>query len=102
MPIIKPFRAVRPAKDKVSFVVTHSYEEYAMEDLETVLTSNPFSFLQVINPGYKYDTRVSGSERFKLVYDRYLEFLEDRILIKASADDFRLPSGDTIDRTFAM
>lgn len=88
MPTIKPFRAVRPAEEKVPFVVTRSYEEYSMEELETVLASNPFSFLQIINPGYKSDSKVSVAERFNLVHNRFLEFLEERILVKDESEGF--------------
>lgn len=82
MAVIKPFRAIRPAKDKVAFVVSRSYEEYSRKELDSRLRYNPFSFLHIINPGFKYDRRVKGYERFKLVRNRYLEFLEDDILIK--------------------
>ena len=79
---IKPFRGIRPSEDKVSFVVSRSYEEYTRKELNARLSYNPFSFLHIINPGFKYDRRVKGEERFRLVKNRYLEFLEDGILIK--------------------
>ncbi|MEN8799504.1 MAG: DUF1015 domain-containing protein [Flavobacteriaceae bacterium] len=82
MAVIKPFRAIRPAKDKVPFVVSRSYEEYTKKELDSRLRYNPFSFLHIINPGFKFDRRVKGPERFTLVRNRYLEFLEDNILIK--------------------
>ncbi len=82
MAVIRPFRAIRPAKDKVPFVVSRSYEEYTKKELESRLRYNPFSFLHIINPGFKFDRRVKGQERFTLVRNRYLEFLEDNILIK--------------------
>ncbi len=82
MAIIKPFKAIRPAKDKVTFVVSRSYEEYSKKELDARLRYNPFSFLHIINPGFKYERKVRGSERFKLVRNRYLEFLEDQILIQ--------------------
>ncbi|MGB5237680.1 MAG: DUF1015 domain-containing protein [Flavobacteriaceae bacterium] len=82
MAVIKPFRAIRPSKDKVPFVVSRSYEEYTKKELESRLRYNPFSFLHIINPGFKFDRRVKGPERFRLVRNRYLEFLEDEILVK--------------------
>ena len=75
MALIKPFKAIRPAKDKVSFVASKSYEEYPKEELNAVLKYNPFSFLHIINPGFKFDKNITGEERFKLVHNRYLEFL---------------------------
>jgi len=82
MAVIKPFKAIRPAKDKVGFVASRSYQEYSRRELNAVLDYNPFSFLHIINPGYKYAKNVKGKERFKLVHSRYLEFLEDHILLK--------------------
>lgn len=82
MATIKPFKAVRPTKDKVTFVSSRSYEEYTSSELEATLKSNPFSFLHIINPGYKFRKEVSGNQRFKMVRNRYLEFLEDNVLLK--------------------
>lgn len=79
---IKPFKAIRPAKDKVPFVASRSYQEYPEKELNAELAFNPFSFLHIINPGYKFHKKVSGPERFQLVHNRYLEFLEEGILMK--------------------
>ncbi len=86
MAIIKPFKAIRPAKDKVGFVASRSYHEYSRRELNAVLDYNPFSFLHIINPGYKYAKNVTGKERFKLVHSRYLEFLEDHVFRKDEKD----------------
>ncbi|MGB5499790.1 MAG: DUF1015 family protein, partial [Maribacter sp.] len=88
MAVIKPFKAVRPTKDKVAFVSSRSYQEYSAKELEAALSFNPFSFLHIINPGFKFDKEVSGEERFKMVHNRYLEFLEDNIFLKDSRDSF--------------
>lgn len=88
MAIVRPFKAIRPQKDKVSFVASRSYEEYSKKELNATLKFNPFSFLHIINPGFKFDKKVAGTERFKLVHNRYLEFLEDNILMKDSDDGF--------------
>lgn len=88
MAVIKPFKAIRPAKDKVSFVASRSYDEYSKKELDCVLNYNPFSFLHIINPGNRFNKKVSGVERFKLVHNRYLEFLEDQILLKDDEESF--------------
>ncbi len=90
MAIVKPFKAIRPAKDKVAFVASRSYQEYSKKELQAALSFNPFSFLHIINLGYKFDKKVSGAERFKLVHNRYLEFLEDNILLKDADNSFYL------------
>lgn len=79
MAVIKPFKAIRPTKEKVAFVASRSYEEYSKEELQAILKYNPFSFLHIINPGFKFDKSITGKERFKLVHNRYLEFIEDAV-----------------------
>lgn len=76
---IIPFKAVRPTRDKVSLVASRSYQSYTKEQLEARLRDNPFSFLHIVNPGYKYDKEISGKARYNLVRNRYLEFIEDGI-----------------------
>ncbi|PWK19526.1 DUF1015 domain-containing protein [Xanthomarina spongicola] len=76
---IIPFKAVRPTRDKVSLVAARSYQSYTKEQLESRLRDNPFSFLQIVNPGYRFDKEISGEARYSLVRNRYLEFIEDNI-----------------------
>lgn len=76
---IIPFKAVRPTRDKVSLVAARSYQSYTKEQLESRLRDNPFSFLQIVNPGYRFDKDISGEARYNLVKNRYLEFKEDGI-----------------------
>lgn len=79
---IIPFKAVRPTRDKVSLVASRSYQSYTLEQLESRLRDNPFSFLHIVNPGYKYDKQISGDARYNLVRNRYLEFKEASIFIQ--------------------
>ncbi len=90
MALIKPFKAIRPTRDKVSFVASRSYEEYSDEELKSVLQYNPFSFLHIINPGFKFHKNITGKERFHLVHNRYLEFLEENTLQKDQEASFYL------------
>lgn len=79
---IIPFRAVRPSRDKVSLVASRAYEEYSVAELKFQLDHNPFSFLHIINPGYKFQKEISGYERFELVKNRYLEFKEEEVFVQ--------------------
>ncbi|GAB5401452.1 MAG: DUF1015 domain-containing protein [Aureisphaera sp.] len=88
MPKIYPFRAVRPTRDKVSLVASRSYESYTEEQRDARLRDNPFSFLHVINPGFKYHKKTSGMERYKLVYNRYQEFKEDEVFVQDDSPCF--------------
>ncbi|MEM1339169.1 MAG: DUF1015 domain-containing protein [Bacteroidota bacterium] len=90
MAIVKPFRAIRPAKDKAPFVSSRSYEEYDAKELNYHLEYNPFSFLHIINPGFKFHKSIAGEERFHLVRNRYLEFLEEGTFIKDEMPSFYL------------
>lgn len=82
MPKILPFKAVRPTRDKVSLLASRSYESYTLEERESRLRDNPFSFLQILNPGFKYQKEISGKERYQLVRNRYQEFKEDEIFMQ--------------------
>jgi len=82
MPKILPFQAVRPTRDKVSLIASRSYQSYTQSEREARLDNNPFSFLHIVNPGYKYHKEIAGPERFQLVRNRYQEFKEDDIFIQ--------------------
>jgi len=88
MPKIIPFKAVRPTRDKVSLLAARSYDSYSKAQVESRLRDNPFSFLHIVNPGYKYDKVISGPERYKLVRNRYQEFKEDGIFIQEEKPSF--------------
>ena len=85
---IIPFKAVRPTRDKVSLVASRSYQSYTQSELEARLDFNPFSFLHIVNPGYKYDKEISGKERYSLVRNRYLEFKEDHVFVQDETPSF--------------
>ncbi|MFT5750790.1 MAG: hypothetical protein ACI86L_000288 [Dokdonia sp.] len=82
MPKITPFCAVRPTRDKVGLVASRAYEHYTEEGRNFRMDRNPFSFLHIVNPGYKYHQEINGKDRFALVRNRYQEFKEDGIFIQ--------------------
>ena len=69
---------MRPTRDKVSLIASRSFQSYTSHELESRLRDNPFSFLHIVNPGYRYHKETSGEERYNLVRNRYQEFKEDR------------------------
>ena len=77
-----PFKAVRPTRDKVSLVASRSYQTYTQNERDSRMAYNPFSFLHIVNPGYKYHKELKGSERYDMVRNRYLEFKEEGIFIQ--------------------
>jgi len=82
MPIIKPFKGVRAAPHMASHVISRTYQDYSDAELEAILKYNPFSFLHILNPGYKFSHSLKGEERFNLVRNRYLEFKEESYLVQ--------------------
>ena len=79
---IYSFKAVRPPRDKAGLVSFRPFEDYRLGELTAQLEYNPFSFLHIINPGYKYQHEITGKKRYQLVKNRYLEFKEANILIR--------------------
>lgn len=77
---LKPFKAVRPTRDKAYLVATRSYLSYGPEILHNKLSHNPYTFLHIINPEKGMKLR-PGKKRYKYVREAYDQFLEDGILI---------------------
>ncbi len=77
-----PFKAVRPTPAIVGLVAARPYDSYTIDERESRMDYNPYSFLHIVNPGYKYDQVITGEERYKLVRNRYLEFKEDGVFIQ--------------------
>jgi len=83
-----PFKAVRPTRAMVGLVASRSYQSYTFDERESRMGYNPYSFLHIVNPGYKYDRVITGEERYKLVRNRYLEFKEDNVFIQDEKPSF--------------
>lgn len=83
MPSIRPFRAIRPVKDKAHLVVSRSYITYEPNALVQKLDSNPYSFIHVINPDHgRSDKAAPNSELlFERIKGRYHDFLDQGIFI---------------------
>jgi len=97
---VKPFRAVRPTRDKVALVTTRSYEIYDKGELKTILKHNPFSFLHILKPGFKFKKKIVGAERFRLVHNRYCEFIENGVFLKDEKPKFYLHQKSYNNNTF--
>ncbi len=101
MAIVKPFKAIRPTRDKIALVSSKSYEAYDPGLLHAKLAYNPYTFLHVVNPGYKYHKQdVTGEQRFKLVHNRYLEFKENHVFTQDETPSFYVYKKVTATNTF--
>lgn len=81
---IKPFRAIRPTRDKAHLVVTKPVSSYSKTVLKARLESNPFTFIRIIHPEFdkSVKTAPNSKERFELVRKKYHEFIKDGILFE--------------------
>ncbi|WP_196888561.1 DUF1015 domain-containing protein [Aureivirga sp. CE67] len=100
MAIVKPFKAVRATRDKVGLVSSRSYEDYTPAELGAQLDFNPYSFLHIINQGYKHQREVSDTIRFGNVHKKYKEFKEQEIFIKDKKPAFYIYKKITPQHTF--
>lgn len=85
---IIPFKAVKPKRSVVGLVAARPYQSYTINERESRMDYNPYSFLHIVNPGYKYAQEVTGEKRFKLVKNRYLEFKEDGVFLQDEKPSF--------------
>ena len=80
---IKPFKAVRPTRDKVSLVASRSYLSYSEETLIEKLEHNPYTFLHIINPDYSdKKTEVKGKAKYHLIKNKFNEFKAEGVFIE--------------------
>ena len=97
---IIPFKAVRPAPDKVGLVSCRNYEDYSPAELAAWLDFNPYSFLHVINPAYVNAQKITLDTRFKGVAHKYQDFKNEEVFISEENPVFFLYEIQTKNRTF--
>lgn len=78
---IKPFRAVRPTRDKVHLVVSRSLNTYAADELELKLRNNPFSFVHVVLPDHfeEESSKANSPERLFKTRQKFEQFCKEKI-----------------------
>jgi uncharacterized protein (DUF1015 family) len=84
MATIIPFRGIRPAPDKVHLVASRAVDGYSSVDLNGKLKTNPFSFLQVINPDFSDGkrTKPGSPERLRKIKAKYLQFRKEHVFVQ--------------------
>ncbi len=97
---IIPFKAVRPAPDKVSLVTCRTYDDYSPAELAAWLDFNPFSFLHVLNPAYVNTQKIGLEKRFKNVALKYQDFKDDKVFVTEEKPVFYLYEIQTKTQTF--
>ncbi|MFT5970491.1 MAG: hypothetical protein ACI8ZO_001003 [Flavobacteriales bacterium] len=86
---IRPFKAVRPTRDKVHLVASRSYVSYSPESLNDKLSENPYTFIHVINPEFgKQGPKKEGKARFYMVKSRFDEFVDEGVYVQDEIPQF--------------
>jgi uncharacterized protein (DUF1015 family) len=87
---LKPFRAIRPTRDKVHLVASRPYYTYNKNVLEAKLESNPYSFIHIINPEFNKEDKTlpNSNERFQNVHNKYVEFKQKGIFVQDEKECF--------------
>jgi uncharacterized protein (DUF1015 family) len=104
MAILKPFKGIRPVKDKVSLIASRPYDVLNKSEARKESKGNPFSFLHVIKPEIdlpdtidEYDQQVyhKGKENFDFMQREGIFFQddEDYLYIYAQTMDGRTQYG---------
>ena len=88
MVIVRPFKAIRPARDKANLVASRSYLTYSDATIKEKLDHNPYTFLHIINPDYKTGKKLIGLSKFQLIKKKFKQFINDDILRKDTKDAF--------------
>ncbi len=88
MAIVRPFKAIRPERDKANLVASRSYLTYSDETIKEKLDHNPYTFLHIINPDYNMPKKTTGLAKFKLVKEKFQQFIADGILKKDAVESF--------------
>ena len=86
MATIRSFKAIRPTRDKAHLVASRSYLSYSDETLKEKLDNNPYTFLHIINPDYKKIVKNSGTEKYKLVKNKFQQFLNEGVLFQEKTE----------------
>ena len=96
MAIVRPFKAIRPTRDKAKLVATRSYLSYSDETLKEKLEHNPFTFLHIINPNIKQ----KGINKFKAVKAKFNDFKEAGFFITEDTETFYIYQQKNENQTF--
>jgi len=96
--MLRPFKAVRPTRDKAYLVATRSYITYGAEELDDKLENNPYTFLHVINPNALPEANYK--DRFKAVRSRYDRFEKEDIFIQEAQSTYYLYEQKTPSATY--
>jgi uncharacterized protein (DUF1015 family) len=84
MAIIKPFKGIRPAPDKVHLVASRPVETYDPSLLQAKLRENPYTFLHVIKPEFDINkkSKPGSLDLLKKIKSKFEKFRENKYFIQ--------------------
>jgi len=89
MAVVKPFKALRPSRDKVAQVSAPSYDSGNREKSYQELQSNPYSYLHVVKPYLHFKNEKKNPEKhFPIGLDYLAKFKKEGWFIKDENDSF--------------
>lgn len=89
MAIIKPFAALRPARDKAAQVSAPSYDSSLRELSTHEIMRNPYSYLHVVKPYLHFKGEKKNPEKhFPLGLDYLNKFKAEQVLVKDSQANY--------------
>ena len=83
MPIIRPFRSVRPAVDKVSAIAALPYDVYDRKEAKKAVEGNPLSFLRIDRAETQFpdETDMYSREVYERARQTLDEMMEEGIFV---------------------
>lgn len=91
MAIVKPFKALRPARDKAAQISAPSYDSGSRDKSYYELDTNPHSYLHIVKPYLHFKGEKKNPEKhFPLGLDYLKQFKEKGWFVKDDADSYYL------------
>ncbi len=89
MAIIKPFKALRPTKDKAGLISAPSYDSASRNKSNEEIEQNPYSYLHIVKPYLHFKGEKKNPEKHFPLGLKYLqEFKEKGWLVKDHIDSY--------------
>lgn len=89
MAVVKPFKALRPSRDKVAQVSSPAYDSGSRDKSYHELETNPHSYLHIVKPYLHFKGEKKNPEKhFPLGLDYLVKFKEQGWFIKDDTDSY--------------
>ena len=97
MSIIKPFRALRPVREKAEQVSCVPYDVINPAELHALIENNPLSFLRVTRPEAEMDAPAETAETLALARQNLQKLIDEKVFVQEAEPAlyvYRLSDGD--------